>query len=111
MLPHVRDNQPKLSFADVYIHEEEACPLHANLRDAQQRSRTWKAANLSATRHVLPAFRQRYDVRDTRGAGHGAQEHEHGAQPAGGASCDDLIVLREVRHEDADNKLSVWAVS
>lgn len=78
------------------VHEEKACPLHANLRNSKQSSGTGKVANLLATRHVPCAFRQRQDVRNACCAGHGSQENKHGTEPARRTSRDDLVVLREV---------------
>lgn len=90
-------------------HEEEASPLHAYLGDAQQSGSTRKRANLLAAAHVARALRQRQDVGDARRAGHGPEEHEEGTEPAGRAPGDDLVVLRQVGDEDADDDEAVGA--
>lgn len=85
------------------VHEEEAGPLHADLDDAQQGRGAGEASDFPAAAHVQGAFGQRQDVGDAGGARDGAEEDEHGAQAARGPARDDLVVLREVRHEDADD--------
>lgn len=61
-----------MRIGDIYAHEEETRPLHANLRNTQQRSRTRKSANLLTTSHVPRALGQCEDVCNASCAGHGA---------------------------------------
>lgn len=101
---HARKGQPGVEgdlSTRVAIHEEEAGPLHADLRNAQERSGAREATYLAAAGHVGGALGQGQDVGDAGGAGDGAQQHKHGAEAAGGAACDDLAVLREVRDQYA----------
>jgi hypothetical protein len=85
-------------------HEEETRPLHANLCDSKQCGCAGEAANLPAAGHVGGALGQGQDVGDARSARHGAEQDEQRTQAARGASLDDLVVLREVRDEDADDE-------
>lgn len=88
-------------------HEEEAGPLHANLRDSQHGGCAWELGNLAAASHVARAFRQRQDVCNAGGAGHGAQEDKQRAQATRRAPRYDLVVLWEVRDEDAQHDEAV----
>jgi len=89
------------------VHEEEACPLHADLCNSKQSSGTGEVTNLLATRHVPCAFRQCEHVCDACCAGHGSQQHKHGTKTARRASRNDLVVLWEVGYEDADDEEAV----
>ena len=83
------------------MHEKEAGPLDSNLGNAQQGGSTRESANLGTAGHVAGALRQRQDVGNAGRAGDGAEEDKERAEAAGRAARDDLVVLGEVRDEDA----------
>lgn len=86
---------------ESHSHEEEASPLHTNLCYAQQSSGARKGPDLFTAGHIAGAFGQRKDVCDACRARHGTQQHKHGTETAGGAPRDDLVMLWQVRYEDA----------
>lgn len=86
------------------LHDSKTEPLHPDLRDPQQPSRTLKGADRLATRDVCARSWQRDDVGKGACSGCCAEQDKDGRDALGGATTDDAVMLGKVGDDDAEEK-------
>jgi hypothetical protein len=98
-----------------YLHKGKAQPLCAELGDAQKTSNALERVNLPTAGNGLSGGRHCQDVGKPGGGRRSAKEDKVGRYALGSASCNDTVMLRHVREEDADENdartgLAVYAL-
>jgi len=77
-------------------HHTEAEPLHANLRDSQKPSNTFKSTDSLAAGHICTGSREDEDVRESACSGRRAKQDEVWGDSFGRASSNDSVMLGEI---------------
>lgn len=82
-----------LSGVDVYLHNGETSPLHSNLHDSQQPSKTCESVDLTAAGHICPTARESEDIGELTCSRRCAQKDKIWRKTEGGLAVDDTEML------------------
>jgi hypothetical protein len=84
------------------VHDCETRPLHPDLANPKEPSRTGKTTDLPTTSDIRSTLGQHEDIGELACSRSGAQEDEVRGESEGGAASDNAVVLWQIRHKDAD---------